>query len=56
MRKSIDTGTHIACGRPNYVVDKIDRETLQGTEDLHSEIGKLGYLVIRIGNMIKDEI
>lgn len=48
VRKSIDTGTLIdliAFGLPNYVVDKIDRGTLQGTEDLYKEIGKLEHLV-----------
>lgn len=48
VRKLIDTGTLIdliAFGLPNYVADKIDRETLQGTEDLYNEIGKLEYLV-----------
>lgn len=48
VRKSIDTGTLIdliAFGLPNYVVDKIDRETLQGTEDLYNEIGRLENLV-----------
>ncbi|XP_045482334.1 uncharacterized protein LOC123686322 [Harmonia axyridis] len=50
VRKSVDTGTLIdliAFGLPNYVVDKIDRETLRGTEDLHNEIGKLKYLVAK---------
>lgn len=48
VRKSIDTGTLIdliAFGLPNYVADKIDRETLKGTQDLHSEIGKFEHLV-----------
>ncbi|XP_073961574.1 uncharacterized protein [Choristoneura fumiferana] len=48
VRKSIDTGTLIdliAFGLPNFVADKIDRETLQGTEDLCNEIGKLEHLV-----------
>ncbi|XP_029679722.1 uncharacterized protein LOC115245476 [Formica exsecta] len=34
----------IAFGLPNYVADKVDRETLQGTEDLYNEIGKLEHL------------
>lgn len=48
VRKSIDTGTLIdliTCGLPNYVADKIDRETLRGTEDLYNELGRLEYLV-----------
>lgn len=48
VRKSIDTGTLIdliAFGLPNYVSDKIDREILQGTEDLYNKIGKLEHLV-----------
>lgn len=48
VRKTIDTGTLIdliAYGLPNYVADKIDRETLQETEDLYNEIGKLEHLV-----------
>ncbi|KAL0849699.1 hypothetical protein ABMA28_011663 [Loxostege sticticalis] len=50
VRKSIDTGTLIdliAFGLPNYVSDKIDREILQGTEDLYNEIGKLEHLVAK---------
>lgn len=48
VRKSIDTGTLIdliAAGLPNYLTDKIDRETLQETEDLYNELGKLEHLV-----------
>ena len=48
VRKSIDIGTLIdliAAGLPNYVVDKIDRETLQETKDLYNEIGRLEHLV-----------
>lgn len=48
VRKSIDTGTLIdliAFGLPNYVADKIDRGTLEGTEDLYNEIGKLEHFV-----------
>lgn len=47
VRKSIDIGTLIdliAFGLPNYVADKVDRETLQGTEDFYNEIGKLEHL------------
>lgn len=50
VRKTIDTGTLIdliAAGLPNYLSDKIDRETLQETEDLYNEIGKLEHLVGR---------
>jgi hypothetical protein len=48
VRKSIDIGTLIdliTFGLPNYIADKIDRETLQETEDLYNEIGKYEYLV-----------
>lgn len=48
VRKSIDTGTLIdliASGLPNYLTDKIDRETIQETEDLYNELGKLEHLV-----------
>lgn len=48
VRKSIDTETLIdliAYGLPNYVADKIDRETLQETEDLYNELGKLEHFV-----------
>lgn len=48
MRKSIDTDTLIdliATGLPNFVADRIDREAIQGTEDLYNEIGKLEHLV-----------
>ncbi|GBP39190.1 hypothetical protein EVAR_26976_1 [Eumeta japonica] len=44
VRKSIDTGTLIdliALGLPNYLTDKIDRETLQETEDLYNELGEI---------------
>ncbi|KAK4883918.1 hypothetical protein RN001_000189 [Aquatica leii] len=48
VRKSIDTGTVIdliAFGLPNYVADKINIVTLQGTEDLYNELGKLEHFV-----------
>lgn len=48
IRKSMDTETLIdliAIGLPNYVSDKIDRETLQETQDLYNEISKLEHLV-----------
>lgn len=50
VRKTIDTGTLIdliAAGLPNYLSDKIDRETLEQTEDLYNEIGKLEHLVMK---------
>ncbi|PZC85939.1 hypothetical protein B5X24_HaOG214304 [Helicoverpa armigera] len=50
VRKTIDTGTLIdliASGLPNYVVDKIDREAVQETEDFYNEIGKLEHLVAK---------
>ncbi|XP_029156171.1 uncharacterized protein LOC114943596 [Nylanderia fulva] len=48
VRKSIDTGTLIdliAAGLPNFISDRIDRETLNETEDLYNELGKLEHLV-----------
>ncbi|CAI6370308.1 unnamed protein product [Macrosiphum euphorbiae] len=48
VRKSIDTGTLIdliVFGLPNYVADKIDRDILQGTENLYNEKGKLEHTV-----------
>lgn len=48
MRKSIDTQTLIdliAVGLPNYVSDKINRETLHKIEDLYNEIGKLEHII-----------
>jgi len=48
VRKSIDTGTLIdliAFGLPNFISDRIDRETLNETADLYNEIGKLEHLV-----------
>lgn len=48
IRKSMDTETLIdliAIGLPNYVSDKIDRETLRETQDLYNEICRLEHLV-----------
>lgn len=48
VRKTIDTGTLIdliAVGLPNFIADKIDRETVQTTEELCNEIGKLEHFV-----------
>lgn len=48
IRKTIDTGTLIdliAAGLPNFIADKIDRETVQSTEELCNEIGKLEHLI-----------
>lgn len=48
MRNSIDTGTLIdliATGLPEYVLNRIDRETLQDTVDLFNEMRKLEYLI-----------
>ena len=50
VRKSIDNGTLIdliATGLPNYVADRMDREKLEKTEDLHNEIGKLEHLTYK---------
>lgn len=50
VRKTIDTGTLIdliAAGLPNFIADRIDRESLQETEDLFNEIGKLEHLTGR---------
>lgn len=48
VRKTIDSGTLIdliATGLPNFIADKIDRETVQTTEELCNEIRKLEYLI-----------
>lgn len=48
IRDSIDEGTLIdliATGLPNYVLDKIDREKIKESKDLHNKIGKLEHLV-----------
>lgn len=48
VRKSIDKGTLIdliAAGLPNFICDKIDRESLTETEDLYNEIGNLEHLI-----------
>ena len=50
IRKTIDNGTLIdliATGLPNYIIDRIDREKLTKTEDLHNEIGKLEHLTYK---------
>jgi len=47
VRKSIDVGTLIdliAAGLPNHVLNRIERESLQQTEDLFNEVNKLEYL------------
>lgn len=48
VRKTMDNGTLIdliATGLPNNIIDRIDREKLRKTEDLHNEIGKLEHLI-----------
>lgn len=48
VRKTIDTGTLIdviAAGLPDFIADKIDRESLEATEDIFKEVGKLEHLV-----------
>ncbi|KAK9889969.1 hypothetical protein WA026_008780, partial [Henosepilachna vigintioctopunctata] len=50
VRKTMDSDTVIdliAMGLPNYVVDKIDRENIRKTEDLHNEVSKLEHLVYK---------
>ncbi|GBP36065.1 hypothetical protein EVAR_29196_1 [Eumeta japonica] len=61
VRKSIDTGTLIdliALGLPNYLTDKIDRETLQETEDLYNELGDCNILLeginVKTPNVLDD--
>lgn len=46
----------IAIGLPNYVSDKIDRETLQETQDLYNEINKLEHLVKKNFNEKKENL
>ena len=48
MRKSIDTGTLvdlIAAGLPEYILNKIDRESLTAPEDLFNEVTKYEHMV-----------
>lgn len=48
MRNSIDAGTLIdliAAGLPQVIVNKIDREALKDTTDLHNEISKYEHIV-----------
>ncbi|KAJ8685028.1 hypothetical protein QAD02_020821 [Eretmocerus hayati] len=48
IRKSIDTGTLIdiiATGLPNFVLNRIDRGSLEKMEDLFNELGNLEHLV-----------
>ena len=48
VRRTMDTGTLIdliASGLPNFIADKIDRETVETTEELCNEIGKLEHFV-----------
>lgn len=47
IRKTIDKQTLvdlIAIGLPNYVIDRIDRETIKETQDLYNEISRLEHL------------
>lgn len=56
IRKSIDMGTLIdliAAGLPNYILHKIERESLKETEDLFNELNKHEYLTKR--NNLKKE-
>lgn len=48
MRRSIDTGTLldlIAAGLPEFIMNKIDRETLKDTVDLFNEVSKYEHMV-----------
>ena len=48
VREPINTGILIdliASGLPNFVADRINRESLEKTEDLYNEIGKLEHMV-----------
>jgi len=48
MRKSIDTGTLvdlIAAGLPEFILNKIDRETIKDTVDLFNEVSKYEHMV-----------
>lgn len=50
VNKTIDKNTLInliATGLPNYISDRIDKESLKKTEDLYNELGKLKHLVDR---------
>lgn len=48
MRKSIDAGTLVdlvAAGLPEFIFNKIDRETLKDTVDLFNEVSKYEHMV-----------
>lgn len=48
MRRSIDTGTLvdlIAAGLPEFILNKIDRETIKDTVDLFNEVSKYEHMV-----------
>ncbi|KMQ82740.1 hypothetical protein RF55_22015 [Lasius niger] len=48
MRKSIDAGTLVdlvAAGLPEFILNKIDRETLKDTVDLFNEVSKYEHMV-----------
>lgn len=48
MRRTIDTGTLIdiiAAGLPEFILNKIDRETLRDTVDLFNEVSKYEHMV-----------
>ncbi|CAH0547050.1 unnamed protein product [Brassicogethes aeneus] len=56
MRRSIDTGTLIdliAAGLPEFILNKIDRETLKDTVDLFNEISKYEYTINKKNAWIK---
>ncbi|KAK7871662.1 hypothetical protein R5R35_009031 [Gryllus longicercus] len=58
IRKSMDTETLIdliAIGLPDYVLNNIDREILQETQDLYNEISKLEHLVKKIQLITKEK-
>lgn len=38
---------------PNNIIDRIDREKLTKTEDLHKEIGKLEHLIYKKNSEVK---
>ena len=46
----------IAIGLPNYVSDKIDRETVKETQELYNEISKLEHLVKKNDNEKKGKV
>ncbi|XP_045476337.1 uncharacterized protein LOC123682001 [Harmonia axyridis] len=56
VRKTMDSDTLvdlIAMGLPNSILDKIDREKIVKSEDLHNELNKLEHLTMKKNSEVK---